>query len=184
MAITIEDNGTRIKIASEIEVRSIIKSRIREIEVIKTNIIKIDIGKGALENIFIPFAEVTSPSKESPEALRDALLGFLETTGGSGAKESKQDQQIELLNNLKISINTIQGFITSIDGKAFYQPILVDNNAGIIYRGYAAIGADQKAAIWAIERITSVKGLQSHKWADGDRNFDNIWDNREQLTYK
>lgn len=184
MAVTIEDNGTKIKITSEAEARSIIKARIREIEVIKTNILKIDLGRGALENIFIPFAEVSSPLKENPEALRDTLLGFLENSGGSGAKESKQDQQIELLNNLKSSILTTQELVASIDNKNFFQPLLVDNNAGVIYRGYAAIGTETKAALWAIERISSHKGLETHSWADGNRNFDNVWDDREKLIYK
>jgi len=184
MAISIEDNGTKIKITNGTEVRNIMKSQVREIEVIKTNIIKIDIGQGALDNIFIPFADVTVPLKSDPETLRDTILTFLESVGGNGAKEANQVQEIELLSGLKNSIQTLQGLITSIDNKSFYQPLLVDNNAGVIYRGYAAIGADPKAAVWAIERISSSKGLQTHKWADGDRNFDNIWDKREELIYK
>jgi len=184
MAISIEDNGTKIKITNGTEVRNIMKSQVREIEVIKTNIIKIDIGQGALDNIFIAFADVTVPLKPDPDALRDAILAFMETSGGSGAKEEKQTQEIELLNSLKASMLTLQGAITNIDSKTFYQPLLVDNNAGVIYRGYAEIGTDPKVALWAIERISSSKGLETHKWADGNKNFDNIWDKREELIYK
>lgn len=185
MAVTIEDNGTKIKITSGTEVRNIMKSQIREIEVIKTDIIKIDIGKGALENIFIAFTDVTVPAKPDPKTLRDAILAFLESTGGTGAKEAKQTEEIELLTGLKTSVLTLQGLVTSIDNKAFYQPLLVDNSgAGVVYKGYATIGTLTSAASWAIEKISSSKGLETHAWADGDRNFDNIWEKRETLTYK
>jgi hypothetical protein len=185
MAVTIEDNGTKIKITSGTEVKNVIKSQIREIEVIKTNIIKIDIGRGALENVFIAFADVTVPVKPDPESLRDALLVFLETSGGSLAKEEKQSQEVGLLTDLKTTVLTLQGLITSLDNKAFLQPSLVDNSgAGVVYKGYSAVGTLTTSPLWAIEKVRSQSGLETHTWADGNKNFDNIWNNRESLTYQ
>lgn len=185
MATTIEDNGTKIKITSGTEVRNIMKTHIREVEVIKTDIIKIDIGGGALENVFISFSDVAVPSKPDAEALRDAILAFLEISGGNGAKESKQIEEIETLNGLKASVIVLQGIVNSIDSKAFYQPLLVDSSgAGVVYKGYALIGTLTSAPLWAIEKIRSLRGLETHTWAEGNKNFDKVWDNRESLTYK
>lgn len=184
MAVTIEDNGAKIRITSGTEVRNVMKSHIREIEVIKTNIIKIDIGRGALENIFIVFADVSAPLKPDPESLRDALLVFLESSGGSLAKEDKQVQEISLTTELKNTTILLQGLITSLDSKTFYQPLLVDNSgAGVVYKGYAGIGTVTSEALWAIEKIRTQGGLETHTWADGNKNFDNVWNNRESLTY-
>ncbi|MDP3558106.1 MAG: hypothetical protein Q8T03_12105 [Bacteroidota bacterium] len=183
MAVTIEDNGTRIKITDESDVRNVIKSQIRGIEVIKTNIIMIDIGDGVLENIFIQYADVISPAKPDPASLRDAILAFLDT-GGIEAKEAKQVQEISLLSDLKASILNLQTLITSIDGKSFYKPLITDKSgANVVYNGYAQPGTLKTAPLWSIEKITSSKGIELHTWADGDMNFDNIWNNRETLVY-
>lgn len=184
MAVTIEDNGTRIKITDGIDVRNVIKTQIRGIEVIKSNIIMIDIGDGVLENIFIPYADVTVPVKPDPASLRDAILAFLDT-GGIEAKEAKQIQEISLLTDLKATIVSLQTLVTSIDGKSYYKPIIVDKSgANVVYNGYAVPGTLSSAALWAIEKVTSSKGIELHTWADGDMKFDNIWNNRESLTYK
>jgi hypothetical protein len=183
MATTIEDNGTKIKITSNGEVRNVIKSQIRDIGVIKTNIITIDIGAGALENIFIPFADVTAPSKPDPESLRDAILAFLET--GGLAKEARQIEENGLLNDLKTAATNLQNVVSSIDSKNFYQPLMIDKSgANVVYRGYASVGTPTKSPLWAIEKVTSAKSIETHTWADGDMKFDNVWDNRETLIYK
>lgn len=184
MDVTIEDNGTKIKITSGTEVKNIIKSQIREIEVIKINIIKIDIGKDALENVFINFADVTSPVKPDPESLRDTLLSFLETSGGVSAKESRQVEQIDILNSLKTTSQNLQGLINEIDNKTPFQPLVIDKSgANVVYKGYAPIGTATGAPLWAIEKIRSSRGIETHFWADGNMMFDNIWDNRETLIY-
>lgn len=184
MTVTIEDNGTKIKITSDGEVRNIIKTQIREIEVIKTNIIKIDIGRDALENVFINFADVTSPTKPDPESLRDALLAFLETGIGTGAKESHQLEEIDILNTLKTTTLSLQNLTSDLDNKAFFQPLIIDKSgANVIYNGYAPVGTPVGSPLWAIEKVTSSKGVETHLWADGDKKFDNVWSNRETLTY-
>jgi hypothetical protein len=184
MATTIEDNGTKIKITTDTEVRNVIKSRIKEIDVIKTNIIMIDIGVGALENIFIPYADVTAPAKPDPASLRDAILAFLET-GGIEAKEAKQTEEINLIGDLKATVQSLQNALASIDSKEFFKPLIVDKSgANVVYNGYAIPGTLTNAGAWAIEKVTSSKGIELHTWADGDMKFDNVWDNREKLIYK
>jgi hypothetical protein len=49
--------------------------------------------------------------------------------------------------------------------------------------GIAAIGSATSAAVWQIHRIDTTGGNVSVDYADGNENFDNIWDNRASLTY-
>lgn len=63
--------------------------------------------------------------------------------------------------------------ITAIDS--------VDSN--IEYVGKAVPGSSTASAVWKIFRLTdSVTGTVKD-YADGNDNFDNIWDNRESLSY-
>ena len=57
-------------------------------------------------------------------------------------------------------------------------------DATTTYVGNAAVGASQAAAVWRIFRLTSlVGGGLVIEYADGDANFENIWNNRTSLTY-
>ena len=57
----------------------------------------------------------------------------------------------------------------------------------VFYSGKAEMGALTSAAVWQIKRITitEVANITSidTDWADGNGSFDNIWDNREALSY-
>ena len=52
------------------------------------------------------------------------------------------------------------------------------------YLGTAVPGTNTNAALWRIQKLTfSPDGDVVATWADGNANFDNIWDNRASLTY-
>jgi len=51
------------------------------------------------------------------------------------------------------------------------------------YHGWANPGVATSAASWRIRRITKTGADISIDWADGDANYDNIWDNRGGLSY-
>ena len=53
----------------------------------------------------------------------------------------------------------------------------------MIYNGFAIPGSKTSDPVWAIERITSKKGLLSTQWAGGNKSFNNIWDNRATLIF-
>ena len=53
----------------------------------------------------------------------------------------------------------------------------------IQYVGYATHGTATSAAEWRILRITDSAGSLIVEHADGDIEFDNIYDNREALSY-
>jgi hypothetical protein len=56
-------------------------------------------------------------------------------------------------------------------------------DGSVIYCGWAERGSLTSAAKWRIKRITISGSLISMSWADGNINFDNIWNNRASLTY-
>jgi hypothetical protein len=187
MPIQIANNGASIKITNGTVIRNVTKTQIIEIAVIKANIIKIDIGQGALHNIFIPYADVTVPATANAGALRDAINDFLApaAAGAGSATEAKQIEEIALLNTISGSITNIRTLVTVIDNKIFYEPMLVDDGgAGIIYRGFALnTGTLQTEPVWAIQRIQKEGDVDVYTWADGNKNFDNSWIDRESLTY-
>lgn len=225
MATTITNNGASIKIDNGATIRNIMKNQIIEVSVIKTNVIKIDIGQGALNNVFIPYVDVTSPIAASPGVLRDAINDFMANTVNSGsasggATESKQDTQISKqdaqttkltsldttastintkVNSIDVSASNISGKVNSLDStassirlsvisldnKIFYDPVIIDEtNPNIIYYGYVDPASySEEAPVWAIMRVTNDVGIKRFKWADGNKNFDNVWFNRESLSY-
>jgi hypothetical protein len=54
----------------------------------------------------------------------------------------------------------------------------------LIYLGYARVGALTSAAEWQIKKLTLGPGESVvAEWADGNVEFDNVWDNRASLSY-
>lgn len=56
-------------------------------------------------------------------------------------------------------------------------------SSSITYVGIAAPGADTTAAVWQIKKLHTVGAVLSVLWADGDAEYDNVWDNRASLNY-
>lgn len=58
-------------------------------------------------------------------------------------------------------------------------------NSDITYVGKAIPSAtpNEDQAVWQIQRITVTGDDVVVEWADGDAELDNVWDNRESLTY-
>ena len=52
----------------------------------------------------------------------------------------------------------------------------------IAYVGEATFAASTSSALWRIRKLDTTTGVDI-KWADGDSNYDNVWDNRASLTY-
>ena len=53
-----------------------------------------------------------------------------------------------------------------------------------IYVGVAAPGSSVSDNVWRIKRISySGNNPTTVEWADGNTNYDNVWDNRAALNY-
>lgn len=58
----------------------------------------------------------------------------------------------------------------------------------VLYRGIAQLvdgepGPDEGDAVWRIYRITFDGNDSTKQWADGNADFDNVWDDRASLDY-
>lgn len=56
-------------------------------------------------------------------------------------------------------------------------------SGSVMYVGKAAPGTPTDAAEWQIKRVTESDTGVEVKWADGNENFDNIWNNVTALNY-
>jgi hypothetical protein len=177
MPTQISDNGASIKIVSDDGSRTILKSQIREVDVVRDTIIKIDLGQGALYNVFVDQADVTVPTSTSVDDLSAQIIAMLQLSGAGLATQQAQNVQIDQLKSIQASVG-------NLNDKAALQPTLVDeSNSGIVYQGFAIPGSKTSDAVWAVLRITNKKGLLSYQWASGTKNFDKVWDNRKTLVY-
>ena len=59
----------------------------------------------------------------------------------------------------------------------------VDTVGNTTYLGYADAGSVTSGAVWAVKRIVESGNDVVITWADGDKDYNNIWDNRLTLTY-
>lgn len=61
--------------------------------------------------------------------------------------------------------------------------IIVDDSADpVLYVGKAPTGTLTSQSLWQILKLDETTGLVL-TYADGDGNFDNVWDNRASLSY-
>lgn len=54
---------------------------------------------------------------------------------------------------------------------------------GITYVGEALPSTAESAALWRIKRLDETGPDLDLLWADGNANFDNVWDDRAILSY-
>jgi hypothetical protein len=64
-----------------------------------------------------------------------------------------------------------------------YAQIIDEASSTVTYVGKADPGSSEASAVWQIKKIT-VSGTETIiTWADGDVNFNNVWDNRAGLSF-
>lgn len=62
---------------------------------------------------------------------------------------------------------------------------LIDEvSSTVTYIGKAKLGTAGSDAFWQIRKIQKVGTVTSIQYADGDRQFDNVWNSRASLTYQ
>lgn len=95
--------------------------------------------------------------------------------GGGGGGDASAANQV-----------TGNASLASIDSKTpliDYAVRVDDVGSGISYVGNAVAGSATSSAAWKIKRITDSNGDLTIEFADGNVNFDNVWDNRASLSY-
>lgn len=64
------------------------------------------------------------------------------------------------------------------------QSVRIDEaSSTVTYVGKAAVGSLNADAVWQIQRLTVSGSVTTIEYADGDSNFNNIWNNRASLSY-
>ena len=179
------NNGASLKINQDGNARLVMKHQIAVVEVLHDTIIRIDIGKGALNNVFIDQADVTNPVTISPEELRDKIMDMLQAPVTNGlATEAKQTEQTVELQNVKNAMTDIKDKITSVNDKLFFEPRITDEtNANVIYKGFSVPNTKNGEPAWAIQKISNARGILTIQWAGGNKNFDKVWDSRQKLIF-
>lgn len=90
----------------------------------------------------------------------------------------------DLLNFTGLKLRTTGEDASGGGGASINEKLLqVDSVGTTTYLGYADAGSLTSASVWAIKRIIETGNDVSITWADGNTDFDNIWDNRLALTY-
>lgn len=89
-----------------------------------------------------------------------------------------QENQLPIVETVSLSpggtvIRPMAGVTTLVDA--------VD--ASTTYIGSSEPGTTTTSALWRIQKILVSGSITTLSWADGNLNFDNIWDNRGSLTY-
>ena len=184
MIVEIINSGASLKIISDGSPRFVLKNQIREVEIVRDTIIKIDIGQGALYNVFVDQAEVTVPTSLNVADLRDKIMEMLQTSVNGLATEQKQTEGNSEIVNIKNSVNDMKDKVNALNDKLFFEPKQVDEaNSNAVYKGFANPGAQNVDAVWAIQKITNTKGVLTYLWAGGNKNFDKVWNDRKVLVY-
>lgn len=99
------------------------------------------------------------------------------TSGGGGAG------QTDALTDAELRASPLEVSGEFFSTTAQYAVIADDQTTGgVVYVGYADPGTLTSEAAWRIKKITT-SNYPITTWADGNTNFDNIYDNRTSLSY-
>lgn len=178
------NDGACIKIVSNINVVEINKAKIKTIDIIRGDTVRLDIGEGALKNIYVRLGDVIFPQIfPTAENLREYIKELMIHKGFS--TEEKQDIEITELQNIKQVLQDIKlTFQNGGGGGTVKLPLREDESQpSVVYKGYAVANANTYDALWAIQKISRIDNQIIYEWADGNENYDNIWDNRYAIQY-
>lgn len=198
MEIRIENHLASLEIHIGVDSRTVSKSLVREISLVRDNLLKIDIGGGLSGNIYLPIVDIISPAYTDGNELCAQLNDYLtqapqqlstqltETYTLLGDVKQDGNDILALLGGIQQQVSDINTMLNDVRLEALLQVPLIrdESNLSKIYCGYAPLGTPQSSPNWAILKIFSQANILSYQWADGDRNFDNVWADRAILDYQ
>jgi hypothetical protein len=125
----------------------------------------------------------------------EANTGTNVGTAGTGIYDGKSGVSLQFrkLNSLTSALTITldapnQKIDLDIDRDALsaamaYKTEVDEVSSSVTYVGIAAPGTATSAASWQIKKITTTGADIEIIFADGNSNFDNVWDDRASLTY-
>lgn len=189
MAIQIFGDHATLMIVNGEATLYIQKNKIKRVDVIKDELIRLDLGTSDLEDYFIPYADVTFPLLDNAGDLRDAINAMLAIAPAAPfppdyARECQQVNILNVLNTVSATLDAIKGFVISIEAGIFDTPLRVDyESESVSYRGFAAPGSLTDNPVWAIQKTTHTTTGEKVTWANGSKSLTNIWNDRATITY-
>jgi len=105
----------------------------------------------------------------------DGTIGSIDATAGGNLKISLEEFEPGAFNTTPLPVFSAEAALTTL---------LRDNSgdSNIFYVGKAPSGTVASAAAWQIKRVDETNGIDG-EFADADNEFDNVWNNRESLSY-
>lgn len=91
-----------------------------------------------------------------------------------------------ILNRLYQSIKVYpSGNYLDVSDYKFATRLDYDSNDNLVYVGLAHVGSSNSQNCWQIAKLyyNSNNDISGMRFANGDKLFDNVWDNRTSLTY-
>ena len=169
--------------SNDIKVLMVSKEQIRTIDIIKNDIVRIDIGEGPLKNIYLNYTEVTFPTVNSAGQLRDHINSLMISDINDGDYPSEETLQ-EIAGRLGDLAQQLKEIKNQGEDVTKVEPVFMDESSpNVIYKGWSKSLADGATPVWAIQKISRTNDIVAHEWADGNQLYDNAWDNRLQLAY-
>lgn len=79
---------------------------------------------------------------------------------------------------------SVTNFPSVYEVRSYAMASIIDEaSSTVTYVGKAAAGSSTASAVWQIQKISISGSVTTISWADGDGNFDNVWNNRASLSY-
>jgi hypothetical protein len=116
------------------------------------------------------FFQPQNPGPGGLDELTNAEEAFLTSLAGLSYSEG---DVLTIVNNSPVWENMAQSYAVRYD----------DVGSDIAYLGEAIVGTSSASALWRIRKLDSSNLDLVVTWADGDSDFNNIWDDRISLTY-
>lgn len=187
MAIEILNDGACLRIVNKGSIMLVNKLQIKSIETIRTDTVRLDIGDGALKNIYIKFSDVTTPAGLTDAGqLRDAINAMLKINGEGLATAELQQIGNASLTSIQGVLGEIKTILSNLKCCGNCQETRIDESDPLsVYYGFAVAGSATGQAVWSIRRESRKKenDIAIIEWADGNELLDNIWDERRNLAY-
>jgi len=133
------------------------------------------------------FHRITDTLKDDSDArlgisvlkLRTAQDNYVSgsATNSGNFKVSLEESEINLATE-----DTLLDIKTAIEAQNNNYTLRLAESGVYTYIGEAVIGSSAASAVWRVKRLDETSGLII-LWADGNENFDNVWNNYATLTY-
>lgn len=112
---------------------------------------------------------------------KGSLIGPQGKVSYVGGLNGESAYQIAVRNGF---VGTEQEWLASLGGSQVdYTQRIDEASATVTYIGKADPGSSEASAVWQIKKIEVIGAETEITWADGDVEFNNVWNNRASLTY-